>query len=56
MENGIQPVMPIGGEYGMGNGNSFMWIFGLLILLGLFNGGFGGFGGNGQQYATRDQV
>ena len=27
-------------------GNSFMYIFGLLILLGFFNGGFGGWGGN----------
>ena len=36
--NGITPVMPVGG-----GGDSFMWIFGLLILLGLFNGG--GFGG-----------
>ena len=47
MENttgGIVPVMPMGGD-AMG-GNSFMWIFGLLILLGLFNGGFGGFGNN----------
>lgn len=43
-DNGIMPVMPMGGDFG---GNSFMWIFGLLILLGLFNGsGFGGFGGN----------
>ena len=43
--NGIVPVMPMGGD-AMG-GNSFMWIFGLLILLGLFNGnGFGGFGNN----------
>ena len=35
------------GNGGMGGfgGNSFMWIFGLLILLGMFNGGFG-FGGN----------
>ena len=41
MENGITPVMPIG-DAGFG-GDSFMWIFGLLILLGLFNGGFGGF-------------
>lgn len=32
-----------GGGFG---GNSFMWIFGLLILMGMFNGGFGGFGGN----------
>ena len=45
--SGITPVMPVGG-YGdgmFGGGNSFIWIFGLLILLGLFNGGFG-FGGN----------
>ena len=41
----ITPVMPIGGE-GFGGGNSFVWIFGLLILLGLFNGGGFGFGGN----------
>ena len=46
MENGITPVMPIG-DSGFGGGNSFMWIFGLLILLGIFNGGFGGFGSNG---------
>ena len=52
--NGITPVMPIGGADG---GNSFMWVFGLIVLLALFNGGFGGFGGNAaQQYATRDQV
>lgn len=39
--SGITPVMPMGDSFG---GNSFMWIFGLLILLGLFNGnGFGGF-------------
>lgn len=44
---GITPVMPIGGGYGDGFGGSFMWIFGLLVLLGLFNGGgFGAFGGN----------
>lgn len=34
-----------GGAGGFG-GNSFMWIFGLLILMGMFNGGLG-FGGNG---------
>ena len=39
--NGITPVMPVGGD------GSFMWIFGLLILLGLFNGGGFGFGNNG---------
>ena len=45
MDNGITPVMPVDG--GFGGGNSFVWIFGLLILLGLFNGGGFGFGGNG---------
>ena len=46
MENtGITPVMPVGGD------GSFMWIFGLLILLGLFNGGGFGFGGNGNTNA-----
>lgn len=47
MDNtGITPVMPVGGMDGVGGGGSFVWIFGLLILLGLFSGGFGGFGGN----------
>jgi len=49
MENGglsASDALLLGGG-GMGGfgGNSFMWIFGLLILLGMFNGGFG-FGGN----------
>lgn len=43
--SGITPVMPMGD--GFGGGNSFVWIFGLLILLGLFNGNGFGFGGNG---------
>lgn len=44
---GITPVMPIGGGYdGFAGGGSFMWIFGLIVLLALFNGGFGGLGGN----------
>ena len=47
MENGgITPVMPIGNGSDFG-GNSFMWIFGLLILLGMFNGGGFGWGNNG---------
>ena len=49
MENGtgITPVMPIGNSYGDGfGGGSFMWIFGLIVLLALFNGGGFGFGGN----------
>ena len=41
---GITPVMPI--NDGFGGGNTFIWIFGLLILLGLFNGNGFGFGGN----------
>ena len=47
MENGITPVMPVGDGVG---GSSFMWIFGLLILLGLFNGGGFGFGGGNNAY------
>ena len=50
---GIMPVMNM--NDGIGGGNGCIWLFGLLILLGLFNGGFGGLGGN-NQYATRDQV
>lgn len=40
---GITPVMNMGND-GM---NGFMGIFGLLILLGILNGGFGGGWGNG---------
>ena len=43
---GITPVMPIGGGADSFGGNAFVWIFGLLILLGLFNGGGFGVGGN----------
>lgn len=47
MENGGLSASDVallnGGEFG---GNSFMWIFGLLILMGMFNGGFGGWGNN----------
>jgi len=44
MDNGITPVMPIGnGTDGFGGGG--FWIFALLILMGMFNGGFG-FGNN----------
>ena len=57
MENGsgITPVMPMGnGSFG---GDSFMWIFGLLILLGLFNGnGFGGWNGNGNTEAIQADI
>ena len=52
---GITPVMPVGGNDGM---NGFMGIFGLLILLGILNGGFGnGFGGgNGNANAIQADV
>jgi hypothetical protein len=53
MDSTITPVMPVGND-GFGGSGSFAWIFGLIVLLALFNGGFTG-GGN-QQYATRDQV
>ena len=50
MENGglsaSDALLLGGGGMGMGGNNSFFWIFGLLILLGMFNGGFG-FGNNG---------
>ena len=48
-----------GGGFGDFGGSSFMWIFGLLILLGLFNGGFGGGFNNAIGYenlATSNEV
>jgi len=54
---GITPVMNMGDNCGMGNG--FMGIFGLLILLGILNGGFGGNGfggGNGNANAIQADV
>lgn len=60
MDNGgITPVMPIGNGYGdgFGGGSSFMWIFGLIVLLALFNGGgFGGWNGNGNTEAIQADV
>ena len=54
MDSSITPVMPVGETFG--GGNAFIWIFGLLILLGMFNGGFG-FGGNrGPAPATQEYV
>lgn len=51
MENGglsaSDALLLGGGGAGGFGGNSFMWIFGLLILMGMFNGGFGGWGNNG---------
>jgi hypothetical protein len=51
MENGglsaSDALLLGGGGAGGFGGNSFMWIFGLLILMGMMNGGFGGWGANG---------
>lgn len=51
MDNGTglsaSDALLLGGNAGGGfGGSSFMWIFGLLILMGMFNGGFGGWGNN----------
>ena len=53
--NGITPVMPVGGN-GSWGGDAFMWIFGLLILTGLMNGGWNGNGGNGNANAIQADV
>lgn len=66
MDNGLSAsdVALLNGHNGFGygdgfGGGSFMWIFGLLILMGMFNGG-GMWGNNGfgyaPQYATQDFV
>lgn len=58
MDNtGITPVMPVGGmDGGFGGGGSFMWIFGLIVLLALFNGGGFGLGGNGNTAALNADI
>lgn len=48
---GITPVMPIGTDGGMSGG---LWLFALLILLGIFNGGFGGMGGGNSNAIQND--
>ena len=48
---GIMPVMNMDGT----GSNSFLWIFGLIVLLALFNGG-GLFGGNGNVNALNADV
>ena len=55
MDSSITPVMPIGGADGFGGGNSFVWIFGLIVLLALFNGG-GLMGGNGNSNAIQNDI
>lgn len=61
MENGLTAsdvaLMSRNNDGGFGFGGDGAWIFGLLVLLGLFNGGFGGFGGNrGDRNATVGDV
>lgn len=54
-ENGMTPadIAAVNGG-SMENGwGGMIWLFAILALMG---GGFGGWGNNGQQYATRDQV
>lgn len=59
MENGLNAsdvaLLSRDNGGGFGFGNDGAWIFGLLVLLGLFNGGFGGFGG-GERNATGGDV
>lgn len=53
MENGITPVMNMGGNgFGSGGWEGLIFLFAILCLFG--NGA--GFGGGNNQYATRDQV
>ena len=58
MENGITPVMPIGGGYGDGFGlnGGGLWLFAILALM--WSGGGFGFGGSGLGYrpATAEDV
>lgn len=49
-------VALLGGRGDMFGGNSFMCIFGLLILMGMFNGGFGGFGNGNNSNAIQADV
>lgn len=54
MENGLSAAdVALLNNDGMGGWNGMIWLFAILALMG---GGFGGFGGGNQQYATRDQV
>ena len=54
MENGLSAAdVALLNNDGMGGWNGMIWLFAILALMG---GGFGGFGGNNQQFATRDQV
>ena len=43
---GIMPVMPVGNGGDFGSNSSFMWLFLLIVLFGMGNGGYG-WGNNG---------
>ena len=55
MENGTLSASDVALLHGNGmDGGSWIWMFGLLMLMGMFNGGFG-YGGNGN-LATQNDV
>lgn len=59
MENGLNAsdvALLSRDNSGFGFGGEGTWIFGLLVLLGLFNGGLGSFGGTGDRNATVGDV
>lgn len=59
MENGLNAsdvALLSRDNSGFGFGGEGTWIFGLLVLLGLFNGGLGSFGGMGDRNATVGDV
>lgn len=55
MENGTLSASDVALLHGNGmDGNSWIWMFGLLMLMGMFNGGFGWSGNN--NLATQNDV
>ena len=58
MDNGITPVMPVGGGYGdgFGFGGSGLWLFAILALMWGGNGFFGGNNSLGYRPATAEDV
>ena len=57
MDSGITPVMPVGNSMNDGLfGGGGLWIFALLILFGMMNGGFGFGGGNGNSNAIQNDI
>lgn len=52
--SGITPVMPIGNSGDFGSG-SFVWLFFLIVLIGMFNGNGFGFGGGNNALESQMQ-